>query len=329
MTGSIQHIRNIVVLAGSIFAFATQFSQAEAATLRSSVSVSGDTVTLGDLFDDAGPASTLPVAAAPAPGARSAISVSRISQIARRNGVAWRNSQGLTRVVISRLGEPIPADVIEDALSEAIANASPSLTRQGQIQVALSSSVAPLMVTADEPQTLYVEQLRHDIRSGRFQAIVQVPAHSDNARRFRVGGRAFPALEIPVLNRRLSAGDEIQADDIDWIRLPTSRISQNTISDAGNLVGLTPKRGLRPGEPIRTNDVEPAQIVTKNAFITVTYRFGNMVLTSRGRAQSSGALGDTIQVFNQRSHRVIEATITGPNEGIVNPLGPLQLAAAQ
>ena len=197
---------NVIIALWVLFSL----TQAEAAVLRPHVSVTGDTVTLGDLFDDAGTASDIVIASAPRPGAPTAISVSRISQVARRNGIAWRNTQGLTRIVVSRSGIPLAPEITRAALAEAIAEEAPTVAAKGLIEVVFTSGADRLMVTDDEIPSLAVEQVAFDNRSGRFRAIVRVPANAENAQRFRVSGRAYPALDIPVLTRRMSPGDEIE-----------------------------------------------------------------------------------------------------------------------
>ncbi len=302
-------------------------TQAEAAVLRPHVSVTGDTVTLGDLFDDAGTASDIVIAAAPRPGAPTAISVSRISQVARQNGIAWRNTQGLTRIVVSRSGVPLAPEVAQAALADAIAEEAPAVAARGLIEVVFTSGADRLMVTDDETPSLAVEQVTFDNRSGRFRAIVRVPADTTNAQRFRVTGRAYAALDIPVLTHRMSPGDEITEADVDWVRIPATRVSQNIIDDPKDLVGFTPRRSLRPGEPVRSNDVEAPRLVEKGSIVSVTYRLANMSLSTRGRALEDGALGEIIKIVNPRSHRTIEVEVTGTNEAKVSPVGLVRVSS--
>lgn len=303
-------------------------SQAEAAILRPSVSVAGEHITLGDLFDDAGPAGPIVIALAPPPGVPTAISVSRISQVARRNGVQWRNTQGLTRVVVTRTGVRVGEELVEEALAASIAEMAPDMATKGIIEIVLTSQIDHLMVAEAVLPSVSVEQVNVDSRSGRFIAAVRVPANDATAPLRRVTGRAYPALEIPVLTRRISPGDKIAETDLQWLRLPATRVSQNIIDSANDLIGFTPKRTLRPGEPLRAGDIEAPRLVEKGAIVSITYTFGRMNLSSRARALEEGALGSTIKVLNERSHRTIEVRITGTNEAIVEPSYPVSAANA-
>jgi len=302
-------------------------TQVEAAVLRSHVSVTGDIVTLGDLFDDAGTAGDIVIATAPRPGAPTAISVSRISQVARQNGIAWRNTQGLTRIVVSRSGTPLAPELTKTALANAIAEQVPTVAAKGLIEVILATGVENLMVTEEETPSISVEQVNFDQRSGRFRAIVRVPADAEDAPRFRVTGRAYPALDIPVLARRMSPGDKITEADVNWVRVPATHVSQNIIDDTANLIGFTPRRSLRPGEPVRNSDVEPPRMVEKGSIVSITYVLANMSLTTRGRALEDGAMGEIIKIVNPRSHRTIEVEVTGINRAAITPIGPQRVSS--
>lgn len=57
-------------------------------------------VTLGDLFENAGRASNVLLAAGPGPGANVVLDAARVQQIARVNGLDWPNSRGFRRLVV-------------------------------------------------------------------------------------------------------------------------------------------------------------------------------------------------------------------------------------
>lgn len=57
-------------------------------------------VTLGDLFDNAGRADGVLLAAGPGPGGNVVLDAQRVQQIARVNGLDWPNSRGFRRLVV-------------------------------------------------------------------------------------------------------------------------------------------------------------------------------------------------------------------------------------
>ncbi len=215
----------------------------------------------------------------------------------------------------------------KSVLATAIADQQPQIAAKGEIEIKLASGADQLMVTEGEFPSTSLDQLRFDTRTGSFRAIMRVPADDANGTLFRVSGRAFPVLEVPVLTSRISAGEKIAENDIQWVRVPATQVSQNIIDDANDLIGFTPKRSIRPGEMVRRGDIEPPRLVEKGDIVSVTYAFANMNLSSRARALEDGALGETIRVLNERSHRTIEVEITGMNEARIVPPRPVRLSA--
>jgi len=77
--------------------------------LRQDVVVSGDRVTLGDLFAEAGPAAGIVVARVQ-PGQTAVLDATQVQILARSNGVDWGNFAGLRRITVqSAAPAPKPA----------------------------------------------------------------------------------------------------------------------------------------------------------------------------------------------------------------------------
>ncbi|HUD51034.1 flagellar basal body P-ring formation chaperone FlgA [Parvibaculum sp.] len=294
---------------------------ADAAALRSDVTVSGNAVTLGDLFDDAGTAAHIIVSDAPAPGLTGDISISRISLVARRNGLAWHNTSGLTHVTVVRAGTAVPEIEVSTAIASAIMAATPSFAPSTRLQVDFANGAAGVQVGTGALATVKVEQIATNPRTGAFDALLRAPADDPTAVLRRVSGRAYPVMDVPVLTRDVTPGDVVRSQDIDWVRLPATRVSQNIITSESQLVGMSPRHSLRTGEPLRNTDVQAPLVVAKGTQVDMTYVSGSLTLTARGRALQSGAIGDTVDILNPRSNRTIQGTVLGPNMVRVDVLG--------
>ncbi|WP_339639389.1 flagellar basal body P-ring formation chaperone FlgA [uncultured Parvibaculum sp.] len=292
---------------------ASVITAAGAAELRPAVTVTGDTVTLGDLFDNAGDAAAVIVANAPAPGTRGEISVSRISLAARRNGIEWRNDAGLTHVVVARNGTQVPDMEVAAAIANAIEAQSSALPSSSQLQVDFENGMAGIQVADGAEPTVKVEQLAFNQRSGAFTAILRAPANDMLSPLRRVTGRAYPVTDVPVLVRDMQPGEIVRQQDIDWVRLPSNRVSQNIVTSLEHLVGMSPRRPARAGEPMRIAEMQPPILVEKGAQVDVTLISGSLTLTARGRALENGAVGDVVSVVNTRSNRTIQGVVEGPN----------------
>ena len=295
-----------------------------AAELHPAITVSHDVVTLGDLFDDAGDAANVVIAQAPAPGLAGQLSVSRISLAARRNGVEWHNHAGLTHVVVARAGVQVPQADIAAAIADAVAARSGTLNDATSLQVDFAQGLSGIQVADGAPRTVKVEQLAWNNRSGTFQAAVRAPAGDALAPLRRISGRAYPVRDVPVLSRDMSPGDVVKARDIEWVKLPATRVGRNIIGSETQLRGMSPRRPVRAGEPLRISDMEPPVVVKKGTQVDVIYKTGALTLTARGRALEDGAIGDIVRIMNTRSNRTIEGTVSAPNTITIDAPTPAQ-----
>ena len=304
---------------GSVMAIGA--NTVSAAELHASTMITGDAVTLGDLFDNAGDASNVIVANAPAPGETNEISVSRIALAARRNGLAWYNTTGLSHVSVTRSGVSVPETEISNAISAAIIDKTPSLLPNATLQVDFANGNAGIEVGDKAEQTVKVEKIAFNPRNGAFEVLLRAPANDASAPLRRVSGRAYPVTEIPVLTHNVAPGDVVRSADVQWVRLPSTRVSNNIRTTQAGLVGMSPRYPVRGGEPIRTSDMQQLIVVTKGSMVDMNYVSSTLTLVARGRALESGAIGDTIDILNPRSNRKVQGTIDGPNTVSIDVMG--------
>ena len=175
----------------------------------------------------------------------------------------------------------------------------------------LSNRILRLHVAGDSTATVAVEDTVYEPRTKRFTAIIVAPADDPSAKRIRVTGRLIEVSDVPVLARRVMSGELIGKGDIEWIKVRSTRLQRDIILDAGDLVGKSPKRGLRAGRPVRASEVRRPLLVSKSSLVTIVLQAPSMLLTSQGSALEQGSDGDTIRVVNTQSNKVIEAQIIG------------------
>ena len=162
-----------------------------------------------------------------------------------------------------------------------------------------------------------VEDIRYDRKTGRFSAIVAAPANNPAATRLRVSGRSYRVLHLPVLAERQLKDDIIQEDDIIWIEAKAERMQANVIIDEHDLIGMSPKRGLRAGQPIYRTDIRKPILVKRGSLVTIRLQYGGMSLSAQGRAQEDGSKGQVIRVSNSQSSQVIEAEVNRAGSVVV------------
>ena len=119
-------------------------------------------------------------------------------------------------------------------------------------------------------------------------------------------------VELPVLLHYVPPGQTIAADDVGMLEVPASHLVQAVVAEPTDLVGKTPRRAVRPGQPVRVGDVQLPVVIHKGELVTVVVETKSMRLTTQGRANEDGAKGQAIRIANTRSGRIIDATVAGP-----------------
>jgi flagellar basal body P-ring formation protein FlgA len=91
-------------------------------------------------------------------------------------------------------------------------------------------------------------------------------------------------------------------------------LQKNSILAAEDIIGLTPRRTLRPGVPISAADIQRPVMVSKGEIVIIALQTPQMLLSARGQALTNGSKGDAIRVANIQSRQIVEAVVTGPGQ---------------
>ena len=302
------------LLAAMLFAASTAFG---APMLRPAVTVDGPVIRLGDLFSDAGALAADPVAAAPAAGMRMTFTSDWLAAMAREHRLAWTPSSAYDQAIVERASRTIGADRIARELLGEIG----ARQRVEDAELQLDNPGLRLVVAADAPDVVAIDGLAIDQRSGRVSAFVSAPAGDPAAMRQRVTARLVYHAELPVLNRALAPGVAIASGDLDVVKVRRDRIGADVATEAVQLIGKTPRRSLRAGEPVRLADVQLPILVHKGDLVTIVLDTGSLQLTAQGKALDDGAKDMLVRVENTKSSRIVDATVSGPGTVAVNRPG--------
>lgn len=312
-------VASVAVLVASItivpVAVAAPQVAEQAILQRDTVIVSADLVRLGDLFLNISSAKAeTPVAYAPAPGRRALFDARWLHRVAHRHGIGWRPAGVHDQVTIERKSTVVERKDVEDQILSALADRG---VDTGQTKVQLNNRMFRLHLPADVEPSVNVEDVAFDTRRGHFDAVVAVSADGAPEQRVRVTGQLHEMVDVPVLVRRVAAGEVLARDDIRWITVRGQTLQKDSILAAEDLVGLTPKRTLRPGVPVSTADVQRPILVSKGEIIVIALQTPLMMLSARGQALTNGSKGDAIRVANIQSRQIVEAVVTGPGQATV------------
>lgn len=292
------------------------------ALLRERATVTGDVVTLGDLFANAGDSAEAAIARAPLPGARAAIASDHVARAARAHGLLWPNRERYTHLIVTRTGAEVPAPVIREAIAGAAAR---HLSQpDAHFSVRFDREPRPVHVAAGDAPAVTVTDFSLDARTGAFRATLA--AAYDGAPRQRLTGTAAEVRRVPVPAAPIARGSVITADMLAWTEIEAQRLAPGTALAADDLIGLAPRTSLRRGQTVRLADLDLPVAVPKDALVTIEFKVPGMVLTARGRALENAPMGGLVRVLNTRSHRTVMARVLSPDRVAVESDLPIEIA---
>jgi len=293
-------------------------SAKETATLRQAVRVEGPRITLGDLFENAGLHAGDDVAAAPAPGESLVLDSAWLASNAHAHGLSWIAPSQFTTLKVDRAAIEITTPEIEAALATAI-----GLTTQERRLVLDSRIRLYAPIGADKPQ-IEISHLEYDKDTNRVKAEAKIAGNDPGLRPITVYGRVQSMIELPVLARTVMPGELIKAQDITMSWMRTELTPAGAIASTQDLIGKTPRRPLRAGQPFRPLDVETPIVVHRNDFVLIVLERPGLYLTAQGKALEDGGVGNLIKVMNVQSNRSIDAVVESDGQVSVRLTGPQQ-----
>ncbi len=290
----------------ALFGTALLAAPAAAAPMpRPDVTVSGPTIRLGDLFSDAGPHAGDAVAVAPAAGLRVTYNADWLAAVAREHDLDWSPASPFDQVTVERASRLLGTAAITRQILAALAKRQPI----SDAELKLDAPGLRLAVPAEAPDTIAIDGLTLDPQTGWVSAFVTAPAGDPAAPRRRISGRLVYMSRIAVLDRAMAPGEVIAAADLGSLRMERDRLPPDAVTDADQLLGKTPRRPLRPDEPILGSDIQMPILVHKGDLVTILLRTPMLQLTAQAKALEDGAKGSAIRVQNSKSDRIVDAVV--------------------
>jgi flagella basal body P-ring formation protein FlgA len=211
-------------------------------TLRPDTASPDGVVTLGDLFEGAGAAAGVPVAART--GAVVVLNARAVQLVAARAGLDWANADGLGTIVV------------------------------------------------------------HGGASARSAGGREAAAAHGN-------------VEVLTYARSLQTGEIVQPQDLIWSKAAAGPADAPSEPEA--VIGLAARRPLREGAAVSQRDVAAVAVVKPGSTITVTYAVDGVSLALDGKAMNAAGVGETVNVQNTSSKKIIQAVVSGPGQAVVGP----------
>ncbi|MFO1153838.1 MAG: flagellar basal body P-ring formation chaperone FlgA [Rhodospirillales bacterium] len=315
-TSSLRLRQSAIVLAVGLMLALTGSGKAADApppvTLRGAVTVAGPALSLGDIFANAGDKADIRIGDAPAAGTPLTLDAQTLTRLARAHNLDWQPGSMQVKAVVERDSVPVSSEDIEARVLMALTEKGIDTEGMG-----VELGTGPRQLYRPRTAQLALEAISVDPQGRRFSGVLAISAPGLARQTVPVSGRLLRAVKVPVLNRALRPGDNIEERDVDWQEIPDRQVPANAVRDAGGLVGLSARRALAAGQPVLISDLKASKRIGKGQPVTLILDVPGMQLTARGVAMQDGGEGEVIRIVNERSHSVIQGTVTAAGTVLV------------
>ncbi len=303
----------VVFLIASVTTLVLTTKAALATNLKEISIVSGDMLTLGDLFEDVKHNADYVLGPAPAPGQDMVLNARTLYRIATAMDLDWRPHSSAQQLVVRRAATIVPKDNLRLQLKNALAEKG----LNGDYKFKFSGILRDIVLPPSAPAEAEIAALSFDPQRDIFEATFSAPSKDKPLKQYAVAGQIERMVRVPVLRETLKHGEVIGINDLDYVDMPQKSVQPDLVIDADDLTGLTPRRMIMAGKPVLANDLMRPQLVERGDQITIYFKQGALVLSAKGKALQSGAQGDLVRVNNTNSNKTLTAQVSGSREVIV------------
>jgi flagella basal body P-ring formation protein FlgA len=113
-----------------------------------------------------------------------------------------------------------------------------------------------------------------------------------------------------VAARALGRGETLRNTDLQSQIHDLAGIQGPAITDLAQALGRQAAVPIAPGTILRSNLLRASRLVKRGEKVTILAKSGGIEVRMSGEALSDGAEGDSIQVRNTLTKKIIQATVT-------------------
>ena len=117
-----------------------------------------------------------------------------------------------------------------------------------------------------------------------------------------------------AINQTLPRGSHLTPAMLSWVDIPSTSWAGHHLSDMAAAQGAELTRDMRPGQVLSKNDIRPSVMVKKGQLVTIHIgEAGKMSISAQLQALQDGRIGETINLKNPESGRMLSGVVTGLN----------------
>lgn len=124
--------------------------------------------------------------------------------------------------------------------------------------------------------------------------------------------------EVAVSNADITRGQLISENDVRWETREITAFTKDAILTREEVIGQRAGRMIRPNSVITTSLMEKKFMVRRGEMAVLLVKLNGVNASTSVKVLADGAMGDTVQVMNMESKKIITGTVSGRNTVEVN-----------
>lgn len=114
---------------------------------------------------------------------------------------------------------------------------------------------------------------------------------------------------VVVTKKAVEKGDKFTSANVALVRVPTSKIIPGCLQKTESVLGRTASYALPSGALLRLSEINDPPVIRRGQLIQAIVQKGNIELSIEARALVDGKAGDSIQVVNTDSGKVLHGKV--------------------
>lgn len=210
-------------------------------------------------------------------------------------------------------------EIMSDAIKQELVRQKIFLYNPGPENIKLDLSFAQNKVIEDSSyaiERIDISNLRKNVAS--FMGKVTFAKNQQDKVEVKFYGKYTELVNIPVLRKRLIAGEVIDANLVEYNRIPLNRITKDIVTKKVQLIGKIVKASTQPFQMIPLSFIAEPRVIHKKDLVTIYYDSNNVIIRVKGVALEDGGVGEIISVKNLDSNQILKAKIESQSMVRVN-----------
>ena len=117
-----------------------------------------------------------------------------------------------------------------------------------------------------------------------------------------------------VMAQTLPRGSHLEPHMLQWLEIPSHLWANHHLDDMAVIQGAELTRDMRAGQILRKSDIRPSVMVKKGSLVTIHIgEVGKMTISAQLQALQDGRMGETINLKNPDSGRLLSGVVSGLN----------------